>query len=413
MSKIICIFFSVPPLSSLNIQIANPPFMGSEADAEFWYRTVTCPVYANRTVHHALCDALEANRLMYNEQISLCIADAIEGIPQKTKYQLDSRVKELVASNPFLNKSYSTCLREVSSRVRQAVDSSPWKDSGNPEDLPSSRKPWEYRSFTYPFNQGFELDGNILVLKKIGKVKIRNVHVPKDGELRTLTMKLDAKCRWYAYFTYRVKKVVRGEIDLENPLFEAYDFGLRDIITDTNGNKVHNPKFSAKDRTTLSNLRHHLSECGEGTEEWLKVKSKISRTEQKNRRRRKGLINQISHDMTHGHSFVIIERLSPKEMKENKNTFPSMRNQYTDAAWGDLHTKLKQKAEERDVTIIEVDPKDTSKTCSRCGNVKHEFSLSEKKYRCEKCGLYLDRDINAARNILAKGIGTDTLRSEW
>ena len=73
--------------------------------------------------------------------------------------------------------------------------------------------------------------------------------------------------------------------------------------------------------------------------------------------------------------------------------------------------KLRFKAAEAGTTLILVDPRNTSRTCSMCGNVKSELPLSVRIYHCEHCGMVLDRDWNAAINILNRGLDTQTLRS--
>ena len=72
---------------------------------------------------------------------------------------------------------------------------------------------------------------------------------------------------------------------------------------------------------------------------------------------------------------------------------------------------LRSKAEEAGTELILVDSRNTSRTCSGCGNVKVDFQLSERTYQCECCGMAMDRDRNAAINILRRGLNTQTLRS--
>ena len=78
---------------------------------------------------------------------------------------------------------------------------------------------------------------------------------------------------------------------------------------------------------------------------------------------------------------------------------------------GDVDGKLRFKAAEAGTTLILVDPRNTSRTCSMCGNVRSELPLSMRTYHCECCGMVMDRDQNAAINILHRGLNTQTLRS--
>ena len=108
--------------------------------------------------------------------------------------------------------------------------------------------------------------------------------------------------------------------------------------------------------------------------------------------------------MVHGHDVVVLERLSPKGMKGKADNPAVVRDRYTDASWGMLLNMVRRKAEGAGVLIIEVDPRNTSRTCSRCGHVKEALPLWQRTYRCHECGLVMDRDRNAAINILGSGM---------
>ena len=81
-----------------------------------------------------------------------------------------------------------------------------------------------------------------------------------------------------------------------------------------------------------------------------------------------------------------------------------------DASWGNFVALLAYKAERAGKLLVEVDPRNTSKRCSRCGNVKQDLTLRDRRYHCEACGLAIDRDHNAALNI--KALGTSAATSQ-
>jgi putative transposase len=84
--------------------------------------------------------------------------------------------------------------------------------------------------------------------------------------------------------------------------------------------------------------------------------------------------------------------------------FKVKKSNIQDASWGKFIEKLVYKAESADKLIVKIDPKSTSKMCSKCGHIKTDLILTDRKYNCESCGLAIDRDINAAVNI--KWLGT-------
>ena len=97
-------------------------------------------------------------------------------------------------------------------------------------------------------------------------------------------------------------------------------------------------------------------------------------------------------------------------MKEKADNSAAVRDRYTEASWATLVGMVGCKAAEAGIPLILVDPAFTSRTCSGCGNVKRDLPLSERTYRCGCCGLVMDRDRNAAINILTKGLGVETFR---
>ena len=84
--------------------------------------------------------------------------------------------------------------------------------------------------------------------------------------------------------------------------------------------------------------------------------------------------------------------------------FEVKKSNIQEASWGNFVSKLVYKAERAGRKLVEVDPKNTSKMCSCCGNIKKKLKLEDRKYNCDACSIAMDRDINAAKNI--KRLGT-------
>ena len=101
-----------------------------------------------------------------------------------------------------------------------------------------------------------------------------------------------------------------------------------------------------------------------------------------------------------------------KRMKEMDGTSAAVRDKYTEANWGYLMRKIGFKAEEAGSRMILVDPRYTSRTCSRCGHVVQSLSPTQRTFACETCGNVIDRDWNAAINILNRGLGVEAVRKE-
>ena len=380
---------------------------GDSSDDGREYRFVTieyglCP---NSTQAGKLAEALSACGSAYNHLLAECKADAIMGIRQRGYGELTSLLPGMKASDPRYKVPHSQCLQQVCKRVERAMSGCGWNEDGDPEHLPRFKSRHRYHSFTYPCDQGFGFVGDRLHLGNIGDVRFLHKHFPKDGEARTCTIRRNARGKWKAFVTFRVPLTVRNEECIERPRVpEAYDLGLGDVVTDTNGLKFRNPDLYAERRDEISKLQRKMQSCEKGSPGWERARRRLAAIHEDIHNRRKGRLNQLAHDMVHGHDVVVLERLSPKRMKEKADNPAVVRDRYTDASWGMLLDMVRRKAEGAGVLVIEVDPRNTSRTCSRCGHVKEALPLWQRTYRCLECGLVMDRDRNAAINILGSGM---------
>ena len=381
---------------------------GDGTGEEEWgyvYTTIEYALYPSPTQRKALESVLSACGSAYNHILAECKADAIEGIPHRSYEELTSLLPGMKATDPKYKAPYSQCLLDVCKRVTRAMSGCRWNGDGDPEHLPRFKSRHRYHSFTYPSSQGFEIQGNRILLKKIGRVPYRHDYRPKGGKARTCTVSRDARGKWYAAIVFRVEKRIRSEEDLDDPAVpEGYDLGLRDVVTDTHGRKYPNPNLYSERRDEISKLQRRMQSNDRGSPGWERARRRLAAIHEDIHRRRKGGLNQLAHEMVHCHDVIVVERLSPKNMKEKADNPAVVRDRYTDASWGMLLNMVRRKAEGAGAIVIEVDPRNTSRTCSGCGHVKAVLPLSQRVYRCDQCGLVMDRDRNAAINILGSGM---------
>lgn len=128
----------------------------------------------------------------------------------------------------------------------------------------------------------------------------------------------------------------------------------------------------------------------------MKAKQKVARIHEKLANERRDFLHKTSSDLVRTYSLIALEELASQEMAE-KNFGKSI----NDASWSTFANMIAYKAESAGCKVVFVDPKDTTKECSNCG-AKTEKALSERTHNCPFCGLSIDRDINAALNILKR-----------
>ena len=331
---------------------------------------------------------------------------------KRSVFDLKKRMTILSKDHPETRDVvYSTCRQNVATRVHHAMKGCYRdRDTGELCRKPRFKMGNRYHSFCYESPQGFKFVGRKLHLSNIGDITYRNEHHPA-GVMRTCTVKRDARGKWHALITYDMEIIGSGEYDLDNNDRIGYDLGLVDLITDSHGNKVKVPDFYKEREKEIAKVQRKMQGYEEGSPGWEKWRRKLAIIHLDAQRKRNGFLNRLVDDIVHSAPVIVFEDLEPKKMKERPDQGRARRNKYTEASWGMLMRRLRFKAAEAGTTLILVDPRNTSRTCSMCGNVKSELPLSMRTYHCECCGMVMDRDQNAAINILYRGLNTQTLRS--
>ena len=349
---------------------------------------------------------------LYNTVLNDEIENFLKTGKKRSVFDLKKRITRFCNDSPEMKKRvYCTCRRNVATRVHRAMKGC-YIDSKTGELMhkPRFKSENRYHSFCYESPQGFKFVGNKLHLSNIGNITYRNEHHPA-GEMRTCTVKRDARGNWHALITYDTEVIGSGEYGMENNDRIGYDLGLVDLITDSHGNKVKVPDFYEQKKEDLAKVQRKMQGYEEGSPGWEKWRRRAAIIHMDAQRKRNGFQNKLADDIVHSAPVIVFEDLEPKKMKERPDQGRARRNKYTEASWGALMRRLRFKAAEAGTTLILVDPRNTSRTCSMCGNIKSELPLSMRTYHCECCGMVMDRDQNAAINILHRGLNTQTLRS--
>jgi putative transposase len=177
------------------------------------------------------------------------------------------------------------------------------------------------------------------------------------------------------------------------------DVGLKSFATLSNGEKVTNPRFFRKDENKLAKAQRKLSKAEKGTPERAKRRKAVEHIHQRIANRRKDFAHKLSRQLVNEYGVIALEKLNGKNMLQNHCLAKSI----SDAAWNQFARYTQYKAENAGRECVLVDPRNTSKRCSRCGTLL-EKDLSARVHSCPICGLEIDRDENAAINILALGL---------
>jgi len=260
-------------------------------------------------------------------------------------------------------------------------------------------KTFNYNQSGFKLRRVFKKNGR-LELSKIGDVKIK-LHREVEGKIKQITVKKSVD-KWYAtIITDGERKTECGKKEL------GIDLGINHFIVDSENNKVEHPKILEKHSKNLKDKQRKLSKKKKGSHNRRKVRKEVAVLHQKITNYRDDFLHKTSTDYIKKSKLLVLEKLNIKKMMQQK--YFNARNM-ADASWGRFVQFLTYKAESAGCKLVQVNPRNTTKTCSKCGNIQ-DMKLWDRTYKCSNCDLEIDRDYNAAINILNIGTGRATVET--
>ncbi len=241
-------------------------------------------------------------------------------------------------------------------------------------------------------------DGKLFLAKSLEPLSIRwSRAIPEGVEPSTVTVKLSPSGRW------TVSLLVDTLIEplSESPNVVGVDLGITSLIALSTGEKVANPKgFKAK-RAKLRKVQKALSRKQKGSNNRYKARLKVAKVHAEISDARQDFLHKLTTRLVRENQTIAVEDLAVKNMVKNRKLSLAI----SDASWGELVRQLEYKCDWYGRTLIKIDrwfP--SSKRCGNCGHIVDKLPLNIREWNCPNCGTCHDRDINAAKNILAAGL---------
>jgi putative transposase len=348
----------------------------------------------------ALRRTLDACRWLYNRLLEERKVAWEETETSVTLYQQHERIPVLKVERPSLGQVHSQVLQNVAVRIDLAFKAFFHRvKAGETPGYPRFRGHGWYDSFCYPQagrKGGYWVsdDGGHLRLSKIGDIPLI-LHRPLEGTVKTCCVCRTATGKWFVTFSCEVEEapLPRSEAAV------GIDVGLASFATLSTGEQIPNPCFFRRDEKALAKVQRRFAREQRGTPAWKKRKRAVAHVHERISNRRKDFAHQHSRRIVNHYGVVAVEDLAVNHMVHNHCLAKSI----TDAAWSAFTEHLMYKAASAGRQVVKVNPAHTSQECSRCHH-RQKMPLSERVYRCPCCELELDRDHNAAQNILAVGL---------
>ncbi len=332
---------------------------------------------------------IEKSRQLYNKRLAL----------KKDAYKnkgINLLRKDLYKQVKGNNEMHSQVSQNIADRIDKAYKNffARIKNCERKKGFPRFKKYGTYNSITLPqiFNQNNI--GKKTYFPKIGWMNVK-YHRVLQGTPKTMTLK-KAKSGKY-FITVCCDNVPKERIKVGNGKV-GIDFGLNHFIATSDGKFFDHPKPMRKMSKKRKILAREFSKTKKKSKNKNKARIKLAGVDEQITNTRNDFGWKLCRKLIEKYGVIYVENLNVKGMVKNHYLARAI----TDVSWSDFTNKLFFKAESAGGKVVKVNPKNTSQKCSGCGEVVRK-TLAVRTHECQHCGLRIDRDVNAARNILSIG----------
>jgi putative transposase len=314
-----------------------------------------------------------------------------------TYYQQKAELPDLKAASPAYSDVHSQVLQDVLLRLERTYQACFRRVQQS--ETPGYRRfqgANRYHSFTYPqYGNGAVLDGELLSLSKIGRIRIR-LHRPLESTPKTITISHEADGR-YACFSC-------AEVPIQPLLLPptgqetGMDLGLEAFATLADGTCIANPRHYRRAEKRLAKAQRRVARRKKGSRRREKAAQLLAKAHQKVKRQRRDVHHKTALALVHQYDTIYHEDLRVASLLRNHHLAKFL----ADAGWSQFLDTLSVTAACAGQEVVAVDPACTSQLCSGCGALVQK-GLSVRWHECPVCGTSLHRDHNSAKTIHGRG----------
>ena len=370
----------------------------------------------------ALAECLEDTRQLYNAALE----ERREAWRMRkvglSFYSQDAQLKEIRRTDPERYGRWAfTCERAALRRLDRAFQAFFRRvKAGEKPGYPRFKGRGWFDSIEWPHANGAKWDSDPhgsatrVHLMGVGHVRVHQ-HRPVEGTVKTVTVKREGK-RWYVVLS--CDDVPARPLPATGAVV-GIDLGVAHFLTTSDGVHVPNPRHLAATADRLATAQRSLARKKRGSRRRRKAVDGIAGLHRKVRRSRLDYAHKTALKLVRDHDVIVHEALQVANMTRRPKPRPAEDGTYEpngaaaksglnrsiqDAGWGVFLTILAAKAESAGRVLIAVDPRNTSRTCSKCGHCAKGNRVTQSQFRCQACGHEAHADVQAAGNILRAGL---------
>lgn len=357
-------------------------------------------IYPNRKQKITIDKTLYLCRTLYNlalEQRIFAYATQKKNIRKFDQY---NQLTELKKAYPIFAEVYAQVLQNPIDRLDKAFQNF-FRRVKNKEKpgFPRFKSEDRFNSFIFPQYKKLVLNKNKIHLSKIGDIRII-YHRQIEGITKTISVIKEAD-NYYVSVVCEIEKEQQKKIIISRNKIVGIDLGLIHFATLSNNETIANPRHLRKSSVKLKRQQRSLSKKAKKSANRRKQRRMVARIYNKIRNQRKDFLHKLSKELVSKYDLLAFEDLNIKQLLNKK--VRNINRNISDASWRQFIDYCAYKAEEAGKHLILIDAKDTTKTCNKCHYIM-KLPLWVREYNCPRCGIKIDRDLNASLNIADRAI---------
>lgn len=304
---------------------------------------------------------------------------------------------DLIIDKPWLNEISAAAIQQKIRDFQEITNQFFSKTRKKKIGRPSFKKKSGNQSYRLP-NQKFSLKDNKIRLEKIGWVKISiDRNIPDNSKMLSCTISMNCCGQYFVSILVDVVIPNKGKTGKS----VGIDLGLKSFATLSDGVVIDNIKFFREKQSEIAKIQRHLSRKNKGSNRHRKNKIKIARLYNKIANKRNNFLHNVTTSLVNNYDVICIEDLNVSGMLSNHKLAKAI----SDTSFSMFRSMLEYKCNWYGKELVVIDRfYPSSKTCSKCGWKKEDLTLSDRVFKCENCGIEIDRDLNAAINIQRVGV---------